>query len=154
MRRAPIAPIPSGCDAHRVSDGEKKPGGATGKGFKPGQSGNPGGRPKGYERRLRECVDAMKADDPMSDPEAPDVKIPAFEAICKRAVLDAVAGDRYARDFIADRLMGKPKMNVAITDETGTDDDSDLDGLTTDELRVLAKVRAQQATAPGNDDVH
>ena len=25
--------------------------------FGPGKSGNPGGRPKGYERRLRECID-------------------------------------------------------------------------------------------------
>lgn len=31
-------------------------GGVTGKGFKPGQSGNPGGRPKGLGRRVRELV--------------------------------------------------------------------------------------------------
>lgn len=32
----------------------KKPGGATGKGFMPGQSGNPEGRPKGFSRLIRE----------------------------------------------------------------------------------------------------
>lgn len=29
-------------------------GGVTGKGFVPGQSGNPGGRPKGFARRVKE----------------------------------------------------------------------------------------------------
>lgn len=32
------------------------PGGITGSGFLPGQSGNPGGRPKGLSRRVRELV--------------------------------------------------------------------------------------------------
>ena len=31
-----------------------RPGGITGNGFKPGQSGNPGGRPKGIARTVRE----------------------------------------------------------------------------------------------------
>ena len=39
---------------------EKQPettlGGVTGRGFTPGQSGNPGGRPKGLARRVRELV--------------------------------------------------------------------------------------------------
>jgi hypothetical protein len=33
-----------------------QPGGITGRGFKPGVSGNPGGRPKGLARRVRELV--------------------------------------------------------------------------------------------------
>jgi hypothetical protein len=33
-------------------------GGVTGRGFVPGQSGNPGGRPKGLSRRVRELVGA------------------------------------------------------------------------------------------------
>lgn len=103
--------------------------------WKPGTSGNPGGRPKGYERRIRECVDAMKADDPVQDPENPNAKIPAFEAIVKRAVIDAVAGDKYARDFIADRLMGKPKQHVDIK-PVAPRAKADLSGLSVDEKRA------------------
>ena len=33
-----------------------RPGGATGRGFIAGQSGNPGGRPRGLARRVRELV--------------------------------------------------------------------------------------------------
>lgn len=156
-----IAPIPRGWDARNVSDekSDKAPHLAAYR-FKPGQTGNAGGRAKGYERRIRECVESMTADDPMPDPEIgldPATgrlrRIPAFEAICKRAVLDAIRGDKYARDFVADRLMGKPKQTVAITDaDVDTDDESDLEGLTVDELRVLAKVRAAKALPP--DDVH
>lgn len=102
--------------------------------FKPGQSGNPGGRPKGYERRIRDVIDAMTADDPVPDPANPNAKIPAFEAIVKRAVLDAVAGDKYARDFIADRLMGKPKQHVDLKPVARTK--ADLSGLTPAQKRA------------------
>ncbi len=34
----------------------KTPGGVTGKGFMPGQSGNPGGRPKGLAANIREAT--------------------------------------------------------------------------------------------------
>jgi hypothetical protein len=33
-----------------------RPGGVTGAGYRPGESGNPGGRPKGLARRVRELV--------------------------------------------------------------------------------------------------
>lgn len=143
MRRT-IAPFSGTCDALKVSDEKPKlPGGVTGKGFMPGKpSANPGGRPKGYERRLREVVDAMRAEDPTPDPEGAvdkdgrPLKIPAFDAIVKQAVIDAVAGDRYARDFIADRLMGKPKVNVDIKTQPDRRK-ADLSGMSVEEKRNL-----------------
>lgn len=132
----------------------KKPGGVTGKGYAPGQSGNPGGRPKGYERRLRDVVDAMRADDPVPDPDAKDgepAKIPAFEAIVKQAVLDAVKGDRYARDFIADRLMGKPKVNVDIKPPAARRK-ADLSGMSVEEKRsLLTAYEAMQKLTSAED---
>jgi hypothetical protein len=39
-----------------VQNNSRTTGGVTGKGFMPGQSGNPGGRPKGLARATRELV--------------------------------------------------------------------------------------------------
>jgi hypothetical protein len=38
------------------NNGKTTPGGIAGAGFLPGQSGNPGGRPRGLSRRVRELV--------------------------------------------------------------------------------------------------
>jgi Family of unknown function (DUF5681) len=40
----------------RVQNNGRTTGGITGKGFRPGRSGNPGGRPKGLARATRELV--------------------------------------------------------------------------------------------------
>src|SRR5262245_40764721 len=39
-----------------INKGTTRAGGVTGRGFLPGQSGNPGGRPRGLARRVRELV--------------------------------------------------------------------------------------------------
>lgn len=135
------------------------PASLQGHGFKPGISGNPGGRPKGYERRLREVVDSMKADDPVIDPEGvtgedgTPAKIPAFEAIVKQAVIDAIAGDRYARDFIADRLMGKAKQTVAISEDGASGPEADWSAVPIDKRRELLETLLLIAPAEGDDAV-
>lgn len=139
-----------------MSDGDRKVYGAAANPayqFPKGKSGNPAGRPKGYEKRIRECVESMTADDPVPDPEGgkdedgKPLKIPAFEAIVKRAVLDAIRGDKYARDFIADRLMGKPKQQVSITPDS-VEVPPELPALSTTALEVLALIDG------GDDSLH
>lgn len=45
-------------DAVQNNGGTTSPGGVTGAGFRPGVSGNPGGRPAGLARRIRDEVGA------------------------------------------------------------------------------------------------
>ena len=59
------AELPTACDNRDVSSVQNKggaTGGVTGRGFKPGRSGNPGGRPQGLAKATRELVgeDGMK----------------------------------------------------------------------------------------------
>lgn len=114
--------------------------------WKKGQSGNPGGQPKSYERQLREVVSGMTA----LDPENPSEQIPAWRAIVKRAVIDAVAGDRYARDFVADRLIGKPTQTVAVTDTPAAT--VDMTALTDAQIEALAALPLLEPSDETGDD--
>jgi hypothetical protein len=119
-----------------VSDeSDNQPGGIRRYQFEPGKSGNPGGRPKGYERRLREVIEG----------ETVEYKnrgvIPAWEAIVLQAIDDAINGSpvarQHGRNFIADRLMGKPKQDIRIEDATPVDDTKLVDA-TEEQLEALA----------------
>ena len=87
----------------------KQLGGATGKGFKPGKSGNPNGRPK-----KAKCI--------------PDIlrtitteKITGYETklhkILNIVVNEALEGDQLSIQFIADRMEGKPAQVINQTIE-------------------------------------
>lgn len=69
-----------------VDSNPKATGGVTGKGFQPGQSGNPGGRPKGLASTVRDVVDG---DD-----------LARFWAACMTGVLETTvfAHDEWKRD--------------------------------------------------------
>ena len=70
--------------------------------FKPGQSGNPKGRPKkgtAFAERIREAI---------TDEE--------WLAIITKAKEQAIDGDRSARDFLIDRTEGKPNQKIDITE--------------------------------------
>lgn len=108
--------------------------------FARGVSGNPGGRAKGHDRRLRDCVEGQMVEHPLDKSLG---LIPAWEAIVLQAIDDAINGSPVARahgrNFIADRLMGKPKQDIRIEDVTPVDD-SPVVTLTSEQLEVLAMV--------------
>ena len=75
-------------------------GGVTGKGFKPGQSGNPNGRPK-----KEFCVpDILRERGKDIDPLT---KKTYYEAMCTKAWELAAKGDKAARDWVTDRTEGR-----------------------------------------------
>lgn len=71
-----------------------------GKGFKPGTSGNPNGRPK-KEFCVPDILRKIGKDiDPLT-------KKTYYEAMCTKAWKLAASGDKYARDWVTDRTEGK-----------------------------------------------
>ena len=88
-----------------VDNNEKTTGGITGKGFQPGQSGNPGGRPAMAREFKQRCRD-------FADEEGIDALI----AIAK----DAKDRDRFrALELIMAYSWGKPKQGVELSGEDG-----------------------------------
>lgn len=94
--------------------------------FKPGQSGNPAGRPKGargFKTVIREILDCVMANADVSGLSADLAKslevqlgrrpsrreLLVYVQVCK-----AMAGDTYAFDKIADREEGKPKQEIEL----------------------------------------
>lgn len=64
--------------------------------WKPGQSGNPNGRPP--RETERSYIDVM----------AKRLDVATWDRIVTQAVKDAEAGDRFARNFLANYMMGRP----------------------------------------------
>lgn len=95
-----------GNNGHHNGNGHpdgKMLGGITGKGFMPGQSGNPGGRPKGRSivARLRELID-----------ESDESSECLARAIAKTGLDMAKAGDFRFWKEVLDRIDGKPPETV------------------------------------------
>jgi hypothetical protein len=74
--------------------------------FVKGESGNP----KGRDKRETEAAYLQAIRD--------GVSLGDWAAIIARAVSDAKRGDRAARDFLADRLIGPVKQSVDVTNSS------------------------------------
>lgn len=100
----------------------KKEGGITGKGFKPGQSGNPAGRPKGTVsvvealRRKLEEVPNLK--------ENKEKRTYLELLIAKMLQTAIVKGDVSMIRDIVNRVDGMPRQTVEVTDERSAEIDA------------------------------
>ncbi len=88
-----------------VANNSKTTGGATGKGFKPGQSGNPNGRPKIADEFRGKCREFMSDE--------------GWEKL--KAITDDPKHRDYFRalELIMGYSYGKPKQGLALTGEEG-----------------------------------
>jgi len=85
--------------------------------FEKGQSGNPGGRPKEkiFADALRLAINAEVDDE--------GTKVKKIRKIAERLVTEAIAGESWAIQQVADRLDGKPAQALI----GGDDDDSPVE---------------------------
>jgi hypothetical protein len=75
--------------------------------WKPGQSGNPGGRPK--KRLVDECLEELL--------EAADSK--EAKALAIKLLAKALTGDTKAAQLVAERTQGKPSQKVEVSGPDG-----------------------------------
>ncbi len=83
----------------------KMVGGITGKGWKPGQSGNPNGRPK-KNYTIPDLLTKIGEEDGTLDGKS------KLEVIMYKVFQYALEGKQWAVQFIADRTEGKPKEHI------------------------------------------
>ena len=103
---------------------KSKLGGITGKGFMPGQSGNPGGLRPGrtITARLRDLLDAHE----LGGKKLPNNKQVA-DLVAEAIVRGAAKGDARILGMLMDRVEGAIKQQVAIEDVTQPDNKATLE---------------------------
>lgn len=93
-----------------------------GKGFKPGQSGNPKGKPKGTISAKTIIRKWLESEDKMIDPiTKKEQKVTVMDVITLALITKARKGDAIAFNALLDRMDGKPKQEVGFTDNQGND---------------------------------
>ncbi len=95
-------------------------GGKTQTSWKPGQSGNPAGRPKNDQSITAILRELGQSRVTITDSEGKKVKIERYKAILLRAYALALNGDMAAIKFIASYRDGMPPQDINLN---GTDED-------------------------------
>ena len=92
-----------------VDKQHKKQGGVTGKGFVKGKSGNPNGRPK-----KAKCIPDILRSITSEKADGYETKL---HKILDNVVNQAIKGDQWSIQFVADRMEGKPAQVINQTIE-------------------------------------
>lgn len=92
--------------------------------FKPGQSGNPKGRPKGVARTTDDIIARALGRAVSRVGQDGEEQVSVIEAVLDNAMLTAAKGDRYARRDVL-RLLQRSSyvMSMAANDNDGRDDE-------------------------------
>ena len=130
-----------------------KPGNDNGKStrFKPGQSGNARGRPRGGAT-VREWWNRLLDEDDQGRPkftvqalwniaeaENDDPDVSPTKRIAARSILDMIKGGRTGREALAqlfDRTEGRPSQSVNINATLGADPAAEITAATLDRIRA------------------
>ncbi len=116
--------------------------------WKPGQSGNPGGRARGVERLFQDELARLAGVDNTED------RFAGLKSLIERARYIAMEGEHkdanVAIKFLVERAAGLPKQVIAVTDEAPPDREIDWDQVPLEEKRELLKAidRIDQLTKP------
>ena len=105
--------------------GNNKTGGVTGKGWKPGQSGNPAGRPKkisSWSEQAKELLQASEIDIGITLPDGQKKRLKLkvedgktiLHAVIGSLILEALQGNIPAMRELADRTEGKPAQKLEV----------------------------------------
>jgi len=143
MRRQVRTPPPG--DEYEVGYG--KPPKATR--FRPGQSGNPNGRPKGKKNVGTILEETLYQPVPITE-NGKARKVPAIEALFKTTMMNAMKGDHRAADRLLKQVALFQQMkDAAVTGEAGSDPDPAEDRHV---LASFVEMLKEAGLAEGHDD--